>query len=184
MSLPSPNPDTISVIDVGIQLGKHKSSVFKVMRRLGIHPQKRRDADSKNQIVAYITHEELERIKGHLAARASVEPDDDGNGDVDGFVSAEIGVFYLVQLEPEHDPLRIKVGFAANMADRLQKLRCSAPFTAVLKTWPCKRLWEKTAIDSVTAGCERLHTEVFRCESLSAVADKCERFFALMPPPQ
>jgi hypothetical protein len=64
---------------------------------------------------------------------------------------------------------------------RLQKHRCSAPFAARVKQWPCLRAWERTAIDCVTAGCERLHTEVFRAEDLAAVVDRADRFFSLMP---
>jgi len=33
----------------------------------------------------------------------------------------------------------------------------------------------------VAAGCERLHTEVFRVASLDEVVVKCEQFFAVMP---
>jgi hypothetical protein len=102
----------------------------------------------------------------------------------DDFVSAEVGVFYLIQLEPEFDPGRFKVGFAAGMSERLRQLRCSAPFATVVRSWPCRRLWEKTAIESVSAGCERLHTEVFRTGSLDEIIERCERFFAVMPPVQ
>jgi len=93
----------------------------------------------------------------------------------------ELGVFYVVQLEPDHDPGRFKVGFASNMAERLRAHRCSAPFSKVLKTWPCRSLWEKTAIDCVCVGCEKLHTEVFRIDSIDKVITKCDEFLALMP---
>jgi hypothetical protein len=91
------------------------------------------------------------------------------------------GVFYLIQLEPDHDPGRFKVGFAANISERLRAHRCSAPFAIVAKKWPCKRLWESTAIDCVTADCEQLHTEVFRYNDLDSVIAKCNQFFAIMP---
>jgi len=42
-------------------------------------------------------------------------------------------------------------------------------------------LWEKTAIDSVTRGCERLNTEVFRSEDLDLIKERCDKFFSLMP---
>ena len=42
-------------------------------------------------------------------------------------------------------------------------------------------LWEKTAIECVTDGCERLHTEVFRVDSIDTVIEKCDKFFGLMP---
>ena len=90
------------------------------------------------------------------------------------------GVFYLLLLEPEHDPGRFKVGFAVSLSERLRTLRCSAPFLKVVKTWPCKSLWEKTAIECVAESCKRLHTEVFRAQSIESVVEKCERFFELM----
>lgn len=176
--------DVISVIEAARQLERRKATIFKVMKRLGVRAQKRRDLNSRNQIVAYITQDEFSRIKSDLLVRSSIEPDDEDRGNEDGFISAEIGVFYLIQLEPDLDPLRFKVGFAANIGERHRTLRCSAPFSIVVKTWPCRRLWEKTALDCVTVGCERLHTEVFLCSSLEGVIDRCDNFFGMMPPSQ
>ena len=172
--------DLISVIDVARQHGKRRSTVFKVLRRLGVEPVTLKSASSKNQLVAYVTPEECERVAVELRAMANREEtaDDDQPEDV---ATAEVGVFYLIQLEPQFDPGRFKVGFAVSLADRLRQLRCSAPFAAVVQSWPCRRLWERTAMDSVAAGCERLHTEVFRVASLGEVQARCERFFALMP---
>ena len=177
------NDEMISVIEAGRQLECRKQTLFKIMRRLEIHAHKRRDANSGNQVVAYITQDELTRVKEALIAGRSRRSEDGESDDEDGdeFVSAEIGVFYLIQLEPDHDPFRFKVGFAANMNDRLRQLRCSAPYSIVVKNWPCRRLWEKTAIDCLTFGCERLHTEVFRCSSLETVVAKGEQFFGMMP---
>ena len=59
----------------------------------------------------------------------------------------EQGVFYLLLLETEHDPSRFKVGFEISLSERLRALRCSAPLLEVVKTWPCKSLWERTAIE-------------------------------------
>jgi hypothetical protein len=177
--------DLISVIDVAQHHGKRKSTVFKVLQRLGIKPTKRRSASNKNQMIACITQEEFRLVSVEMQAtpsREDSEPSEDA--EADDFVSAEVGVFYLIQLEPEFDPGRFKVGFAASMSERLRHLRCSAPFAAVVRTWPCRRLWEKTAIESVAAGCERLHTEVFRTGSLDEIISRCERFFAVMPPVQ
>jgi hypothetical protein len=98
-----------------------------------------------------------------------------------GIYSPEQGVFYLIQLEPTHDPQRFKVGFAADMTERLRAIRCAAPFATVLKSWSCRRLWEKTAIDCVTADCEQVHTEVFRTHSIQEVTDRCDKFFGMMP---
>jgi hypothetical protein len=173
--------DMVSVIDVARELGKRKQTIFKVMRRLGISAVKRRDTSKRNQDVSYITRSEFDRIRAELGSQNNASAPDDNGLPENGFYSAELGVFYLIQLEPTHDPQRFKVGFAANMPDRLRAIRCSAPFATILKTWPCRRLWEKTAIDCVCAGCEQVHTEVFRANCVDEVIARCDRFFEMMP---
>lgn len=172
--------EVIAVRDIAAQHGKRKQTVFKVLKRLGIETTKQRSTNGRNQLVAYITREEYVRLMMELDAIGTrEETEDEAEVGVD-----EVGVFYLIQLEPEFDPGRFKVGFALGMAERLRHLRCSAPFAAVLRTWPCRPVWERTAIESISAGCERLHTEVFRTASLDEVATRCDQFFAVMPPVQ
>lgn len=74
-----------------------------------------------------------------------------------------------------------KVGFAVSLPEPLRTLGCSALFAKVVRTWPCKMLWERTAIDCVTEGCKQLHTEVFRAQAIEPVVQRCEPFFNLMP---
>lgn len=174
------NESAISVIDVAAQHGMRKQTVFKVLARLGIKTVKRPGDNKTNrgQAIAYITGEDAQRFAGEIRSMAVA------NGTVtaeDGDAIAEQGVFYLLQLEPDHDPGRFKVGFASSLPERMRSLKCSAPFITVLATWSCKNLWEKTAIDCVTQGCERLHTEIFRTESIDLVRRRCESFFELMP---
>lgn len=170
--------ETISVIEAGQRLGRGKATIFKIVARLGIVPRKQRDSTRGNQFVAFLTQAEFQRVKDELVAHP--ESDEGAEAEIE-LMLPEYGFFYLIQLEPEHDPLRFKVGFAANLNDRLRALRCSAPFAVFIKSWPCRRLWEKTAIECTTAGCEQLHTEVFRCKSLEAIVTKCNQFFEIMP---
>ena len=172
--------ELIPVIDGATRLGTHKQTVFKVLKRLGISTTKQRSSAHRNQVIAFITEEDLARVAQELSplqGQSSQQTTDTG----ELVIGTDTGVFYLIQLEPDHDPGCFKVGFATSMPDRLRTLRCSAPFATVLRTWPCKVLWERTAMDCVAAGCDRLHTEIFRTESLDAVVTKCEQFFALMP---
>lgn len=170
----------ISVIDLAAQNGLLKQSVFKVIKRLGIEPTKRLGANSRGQTVAYITRDEARAVVEVLRPSRGLTTSRDDIGRVEGELQ-ERGVFYLLALEPKSDPGRFKVGFAASLPERLRQLRCSAPFAEVIATWPCKRLWERTAIECVADTSERLHTEVFRADSLVAVREKCNRFFAIMP---
>lgn len=48
---------------------------------------------------------------------------------------ATIGFIYLIQLEPELLPMRVKVGWASDPKRRLRNFRAVAPFAAITKTW-------------------------------------------------
>lgn len=158
-----------------------KQNIFKVMRRLNITGTKRRDPSRGNQVAHYVTRSEVDQIRGEFRSRYRGGRAVDDEVEDNAFYSAEEGVFYLIQLEPGHDPQRFKVGFAASIGERLRALRCSAPFADVRKTWPCLCLWGKTAIDCVCAGCEQVHTEVFRAGSIDEVMVRCDNFFRMMP---
>lgn len=171
--------EMISVADLASQCGKRKQTVCKVLQRLRIEPRKLRCADRRGQLVSYVTAQESRLVADELRSLAS-KSGGDGAAAPEALPDEE-GVFYLLLLEPEHDPGRFKVGFAVSLPERLRTLRCSAPFAMVVRSWPCKVLWERTAIDCVTAGCEQLHTEVFRTQSIEPVVQCCEQFFSLMP---
>jgi len=170
--------ELISVIDAASQLGMtHKQTMFKIIKRLGISTVKQRNSSSRNQLISYITQDDLELIRQLLSE--ATPRDNAGRASLD--TQIDQGVFYLIQLEPEHDTGRFKVGFASNLSERLRTHRCSAPLAIVLATWLCRTLWEKTAIDCVTQSCEQIHTEVFRTDDIAEVQNRCEQFFALMP---
>ncbi|MGC1275258.1 MAG: GIY-YIG nuclease family protein [Planctomycetaceae bacterium] len=161
------------------ELGIYKQTAFKIAKRLGIEPVKRQDPARGNQTTSFVTETDATAMRETLAQsrRGGIRV----NSELVEFTPDE-GWFYLIQLEPEHDPGRFKVGFTTDLDGRLRHHRCSAPYVAYLKTWPCKRLWERTTIDCLTSGTEQLHTEVFRTASLEQVMEKGDRFFSIMPP--
>ena len=161
----------ISVGEFAESNGLRKQTVFKVLKRLGIETIKSRGGSlNRGQTIAYITDHDARSVLEALTSNRI--PQHEQEADAYEFLDAalyDIGVFYLLRLEPEQDPSRFEVGFANNLNERLRQLRCSAPYTQVVKTWPCRRLWEKTAVECITDGCERLHTEVFRALSLETI---------------
>jgi len=176
------NEHLISVKDFAESNKLLKQTVFKVLKRLEIEPTKSRGGDNnRGQNISYITDDDACQVLEALSSgrKAQTKSED---VDIPDAALYDVGVFYLLCLEPAHDPSRFKVGFAKNLNERLRQHRCSAPYTQVIKTWPCRRLWEKTAIECITEGCERLHTEIFRAQSIESVKEKCEKFFVLMPP--
>ena len=108
--------DLISVIDVAKEIGKHKAYVFKIINRLGIETVKEKNSDAKGQKIAFITSVDYDRLKEYLVGNA----DDPDSPTVQPNIG---GVFYLIQLEPEHDPCRFKVGFTTNIEERLRRRR-------------------------------------------------------------
>jgi hypothetical protein len=177
--------ERIAIIDLADELQVRKQRIFKILPRLGIRPTRRREQSRGNQNVATIGVQEAAVIRNELLKNAEA-PSREINATLNnsgvGFPD-DIGVFYLMQLEPNHDPGRFKAGFTVEIEGRFQKHRCSAPFAHCLKTWPCRRTWERAAIDCATDGCERLHTEVFRSAALEEVVPRADAFFAVMPKP-
>ena len=168
--------ELISVVQLANELGKKKQAIFKILDRLRIEKKlEKSSSEGRGQKIAYITKEDSERVKEYFSRFRSETAEPIVDSDIGG-------VFYLIQLEPKHDSGRFKLGFATNIEERLRTHKTAAPFSRILKTWPCKLLWEKTAIECAAQGCERLHTEVFRSESIVEVQAKCDQFFALMPP--
>ncbi len=143
----------------------------------------RREQSRGNQNVATVSATDAAAIRAEIlkSSGTPVAGNSPLNGSAAIFCSDDVGFFYVIQLEPAHDPGRFKVGFTMDLEGRLQKHRCSAPFSTYLNTWPCKRVWERAAIDCVTEDCERLHTEVYRSNSLEQLRNRAEAFFSLMP---
>lgn len=175
-------PQRIAIVDLADELQVRKQRIFKILPRLGIRPSQRREASRGNQNVATVSQSDAAAIRSEIE-KASASSSTDGSrlGSTAVFLSDDVGFFYLIQLEPEHDARRFKVGFTMDLDGRLQKHRCSAPFAQYVGTWPCKRVWERAAIDCATSGCEQLHTEVFRAESLEQVTTRAQSFFSMMP---
>ncbi len=167
----------VSIAEVADDLQSRKQSIFRIVRRLGIQTTKQRDPDRGNQLVDLIAVTDVQSVRDALLAGRRVAASDQSSLSLDG----ETGYFYIIQLEPEHDRGRFKVGFTTDVEGRLAKHRCSAPFAVCLRSWPCRRTWERAAMDCVAIGSERLHNEVFRCPDLEHVLSRGDSFFALMP---
>jgi hypothetical protein len=173
----SPTEDAVALVDLADELGTRKQTLFKIAKRLGIPTETRREAARRNQFVAVVSVAQSDDIRADLLrARRQGETSLDGAP-----IAPDEGSFYLIQLEPDFDPGRFKVGFTTDLEGRLRHHRCSAPFAVYRKTWPCRRTWERAVIDCLTVGLVQLHTEVFRTDSLDEVLAQGDRFFTVMP---
>lgn len=166
----------VSLKELAETIGLDRSNTRKFVLKLGIKPHKRRTPDSRNQLTLAVTKEEAERIIGDRETK--------GFTSSARIVESETGLFYIIQLVPELDPRRIKLGFALDLNDRLAQHKTAAPTATVVKSWPCRRAWELTVMDSLSAtNCRLILNEVFECDDLDALLRRGDKLFALLPAP-
>ena len=161
----------ISIGEIATNHGRLRQSVHNIVKRLGIDTVKVARANARGQKMSGITMEDYRLLEQHLADSTQKTGDN----------AAFRGVFYLAQIEPTLDRGRFKVGFATDINERIRSHKTIAPFLEVVKIWPCKLLWEKTAIECVTHNCEQIYTEVFRTDDIRKVTERADEFFDIMP---
>ena len=164
----------ICLSDIARIHGRHKAQVHKTVKRLGLEMVKRVGPSTRGQKALHITVQDYEIHRDRFDAVAT------GN-DTAGLIENQEALFYLILTEPELDPCRFKLGFSTDLAERLRHHKVSAPFTKLVRTWPSKAFWEKTAIDCIADGCEQLGSEMFRANDIQDIIDRANRFFTLMP---
>jgi hypothetical protein len=166
----------VSLKALAAELGMDRSHARRYVLRLGVEPQKRRTPDSGGQLTLTVSASEAESIRSRR--------NEQGFLDSSKPVQNEAGFFYIIQLVPELDPKRIKLGFADDVNVRLLQHRTSAPTAVVLKSWPCKRSWEGTVIDALASiGGKLILNEVYEFEDVQSLLNHGEKLFALLPNP-
>jgi hypothetical protein len=166
----------VSIKQLANELGMDRSHARRYVLSLGVEPKKHRTADSGGQLTLTVTPDEAEFIKRQREEKGylgSTKP-----------VDNEAGFFYVIQLVPELDERRIKLGFAENAHQRLTQHRTSAPTAKLMHSWPCKRTWEKTVIDAlVSIGGKLILNEVYEFEDVEVLIEHGEKLFALLGDP-
>ena len=165
----------VTLKELAKELGMDRSHMRKYVLANGFTPVSIRTEDSAHQATLALTPEDAEsvrsmRVRNGFSAtfRAPLE---NGNG-----------VFYVIQVVPDLDPLRVKLGWTHDISSRLDAHRTAAPTAEMVKMWPCRKVWEVAAIHSVTqTDCTNIGSEVYRCSNLQSLIARCEAFFALMP---
>jgi len=171
-----PKQQYISIRQLGEKLGLDPSNARKYVLKLGYKPVMRRTPESRGQKALTVTLKEADAIvkrrleEGFLRSGKPVE--------------TEFGFFYVIQLVPELDPRRIKLGFAVNVSERLSEHRTASPTAKIKAKWPCRRSWERTVIDCLVASsCKLISHEVYECSDLEGLIKKGNTFFEVLPSP-
>jgi len=164
----------VSLKELARTLGMDRSHARRYVLGLGYRPVKQRTADSGNQLALAVTRDQADEIVKRR--REQGFPSSGGQP-----VDQEHGYFYVVQLVPDLEPRRVKLGFAISIPDRLSQHRTAAPTASVLRQWPCRGAWEAAALDCLAQGCRRVGPEVFDCDDLDRLTERGDSFFRVMP---
>lgn len=166
----------ISIKELANRLGMDRSHARRYVLKLGYAFHKRRTQDSGGQLTLCVSTAEADEIVSQRAGQGFMASDI--------VAVSDVGVFYVIQLVPELDPKRLKLGFAESIDQRFSQHRTAAPTARVLRAWPCKRSWELTAMDSLTRlDCRLILNEVFECDNPQALVERGDAFFSLLPLP-
>lgn len=86
----------------------------------------------------------------------------------------ETADFYIVQLEPEVDPERIKFGIAKSAQARFNSYRVTHFEAILLDSWMIRREDEHMTIETLTApdDCEHIRGEVYDCFDIPALLER------------
>lgn len=157
------------------ELGIDRSNMRKYVLKHGFAPVSIRTADSSNQATLALLDEDAEMIRVLRTKQGF-------SATLQKPLDNEHGFFYLIQLVPDLDPLRVKLGWTNDTLNRLSAHRTAAPTAELIKAWICRKAWEIAAIHSATRiDCALIGSEVYRCTDLDALTARCDAFFALMP---
>jgi hypothetical protein len=169
--------ERVAIVDLADDLQIRKQTIFKFVKREGIIPQEMREPMRGNQKIKTVSQTEAQVIRDKFKRSNVIESQKRLSETCD---AETIDVFYLIQLEPDHDPGRVKLGFG-DVNARLQKYRSSSPSARIVKTWPCRSTWERAATDYVAKGSEQVRSEVYRVSSIEDLVRRGDSFFTFMP---
>lgn len=164
--------------DLANEFGLDRSNMRRYAIKNGFEPLKVRTSGSRGQLTLALSLEDAEAIRqlrqsqGYTTRERVGKPIRD-NG---------IGWFYIIQLVPELEAGRVKLGFTKDINSRMNAHKTVAPTAKLLWGKSCNRNWELAAIASITReGCHPLSDEVFIADNLDTLIKRSEEFFAILP---
>lgn len=171
----------ILLTELAQEFGLDKSFIRRYVLKNGFTPVKIRTPHSRGQLSLALPKEDAENIRELRQSQGFILPDQKNNKK-QIVINVTNGFFYIIQIIPEFNPNRVKLGFASDVNARLNAHKTSAPTASLIKSWLCKRYWEQVAIDSITRiECKIIANEVFECDNIESLINRADNFFNIMP---
>lgn len=167
----------VTIKELAEEIGIDKSNARKYVIDNGFQFEKIRTLETQNQLTLVLTIEQAEQVKQLRLSHGFAI-----NGRAQSAGTSKTTIFYIIQLVPELDCKRVKLGYTGNLNARLRAHRTTCPNAKVLAYYPCLETWELAAIASITReGCELIGNEVYQTSDLDMMIDRADTFFAIMP---
>jgi len=166
------NADLVTIVELATKLGMERSAARKFILKAGFEFLRTRTPASRHQLTLALTREDAAEVYRIRAERGF---------DNDRPVKAPAGQFYMIQISPDMNPKRVKLGYANNVEDRLATYRTLSPTAKVVASWPCKRGWEAAALDFIGSAGTHVTGEVYDAPNLRAMVRAGREFFAKAP---
>lgn len=163
----------VTLKDLSVEFGVDRSHMRRYIKDRGFDMLRVRTVDSRSQLTLAVTAQDAELVR---------EKRKDEGFCNSPTAQSEDGFFYIIAVVPDLDKNRIKLGFATNVKARLDSHRTSSPTAKLIKSWPCKRAWEISAIACITrVECSVIGGEVYQCSFVPNAITRAEEFFSIMP---
>ena len=176
--------ELVTLGELSKRIGMDKSHLRKFVLELGIEPHRIRDPKAQNQKVLALTADEAARVEEERRRKGFDVGTKNKRNTAFSSVSGE---FYIAQLDPTRYPERLKFGFSISLAQRLVEYRRSNPEARLVRTWPCKQIWEKAVMDALGGhmGCSRVEQtrELFDCVDIPGLLERGDALFQFFPNP-
>jgi hypothetical protein len=161
--------------ELGVSIDTVRRNVRSQKKELKIEPKKQKTPSSKGALVACLSFDDAEKLIRFYKTKGTTKSglNNDRN----------FGFFYLIQLIPEFNPNRVKIGFADDVEKKLKEHQTASPTAKLVGYWPCKRAWDQAAMDSISRiDCKLVLNEVYEGD-IQCFKERADEFFKIMPDP-
>lgn len=159
---------------LGVGVDTVRRHINKMKKELGLDPVKQKTSTSSGSLVNCLSTDHTHLFLSYFASKDEKESEN-------AFSSRKFGSFYIIQLIPEFNPNRVKIGFADNVKKRIKEHQTASPTAKLIGHWPCKRAWDQAAMDSITReNCRLVMNEVYEGE-IDGFIKRGNAFFENMP---
>ena len=159
----------VTLRTLAIELGIDRSHLRKFVLQHGIIPIRVRTVESNNQATLAIRPEDAAKVR-QLRADMGFTANGQPEARVLKTALADTGFFYVIVLDPELRPNRVKLGFTNDLSARLMDYHTANPEAELVTFMPCRRSWEPAWLALLTGRCSRnVGGEVYDVDDLEAL---------------